>query len=236
MPGKPNPTLVSYLALTLSLFALLSSWKSTATYTPFTAPNPLADATSNTPAPSTSAVAKPGVDAVALVKAASKLSWIRTIRFHERKIFSQNGEDGVIEVIFDTIGTTDKFYVEFGVASGHECNTRLLFERYGWNGVLMDGNGQAVHFPPILPTFIYSQNDGRVIYNHFMTAENIVSLFEEHKVPKTFDLLSVDLDRNDFYITRNIMKAGYRPRVLIGEINRSFGPKDPLSTPACKSE
>ncbi len=60
-----------------------------------------------------------------------------------------------------------------------------------------------------------------------------MSLFEEHKVPKTFDLLSVDLDRNDFYVARSIMKAGYRPRVLIVEMNRSFGPKDPLSTLTC---
>jgi len=51
------------------------------------------------------------------------------INLHEKKIYSQNGEDGIIEFIFSQIGTTNKFSVEFGVGNGFECNTILLLER-----------------------------------------------------------------------------------------------------------
>ena len=60
------------------------------------------------------------------------------INLHEKKIYSQNGEDGIIEFIFSQIGTTNKFSVEFGFGNGFECNTILLLERMGWNGLMMD--------------------------------------------------------------------------------------------------
>jgi len=51
------------------------------------------------------------------------------INLHEKKIYSQNGEDGIIEFIFSKIGTTNKFSVEFGVGNGYECNTVYLLEK-----------------------------------------------------------------------------------------------------------
>ena len=52
--------------------------------------------------------------------------WIREINNHERQVYSQNGEDGVLEFIFENIGTTNKIYVEFGTEDAKECNTRYL--------------------------------------------------------------------------------------------------------------
>ena len=43
-----------------------------------------------------------------------------------RKVFSQNEEDGALEAVFDYVTTTDKVYVEFGVESCVECNSRYL--------------------------------------------------------------------------------------------------------------
>lgn len=54
-------------------------------------------------------------------------------------MYSQNKEDGVLDYIFDNVGTTDKYYVEFGTANGDEVNTRKLYELSGWDGLLMDG-------------------------------------------------------------------------------------------------
>jgi len=105
----------------------------------------------------------------------------------EKKVFSQNGEDGVLEDIFSVVGTRDKFYVEFGVQDGTECNTRNLFKNYGWNGVLMDGDGLPTH-------------DSRVIFKEYITTEGIVGLFQKYNVPKTFDLLSVDIDSYDYWV------------------------------------
>ena len=60
------------------------------------------------------------------------------INLHEKKIYSQNGEDGIIEFIFSKLGTTNKFSVEFGVGDGFECNTIHLLENRGWKGLMMD--------------------------------------------------------------------------------------------------
>jgi len=133
-------------------------------------------------------------------------------------VFSQNGEDGVLEDIFSVVGTRDKFYVEFGVEDGSECNTRNLFKNYGWNGVLMDGGGLPTH-------------DSRVILKEYITTEGIVSLFQKYNVPKTFDLLSVDIDSYDYWVTKEIFKGGYRPVVLIAEINRNWRSDQAFTVP-----
>ena len=77
-----------------------------------------------------------------------------------KKIYSQNGEDGIIESIFHKIGTTNKFCIEFGIHI-HESNTKYL-KQNGWECLWMDGSG-----------------DGRVIKNEFITAENINELFKK---------------------------------------------------------
>ena len=121
----------------------------------------------------------------------------------KKKIFSQNGEDGIIEKIFDVIGTTNKTYVEFGVENGDECNTRYIREHHNWFGLSMDGS---------------FSNKKRGLYKEFITRENIINLFIKYKIQKIFDLLSVDIDYNDFYVLNEILSK-YKPNVIIIEIN-----------------
>ena len=132
------------------------------------------------------------------------LKLLLSMRKFEKRVYSQNGEDGVIEAIFNHIGTTDKYFVEFGTESGVQCNTRYLREAKNWTGLLMDGG---------------FENKARNLHKEMIYPSNIVSLFKKYKVPKKFDLLSVDTDFKDWFILRNILKAGYRPRVLITEVN-----------------
>lgn len=124
---------------------------------------------------------------------------------HERKVYSQFGEDGILEAIFDRIGTGNKRFVEFGVEDGAECNTRRLKE-LGWSGLWMDGAG-----------------DGQEVQREFVTAENINALFEKYQVPFEFDLLSIDIDGNDLWVWRSL-DARYRPRVVVIEYNATISP------------
>ncbi|MEM7143120.1 MAG: hypothetical protein AAF548_19010 [Actinomycetota bacterium] len=113
------------------------------------------------------------------------------------------------------IGSTNRVFVEFGVGEmGAECNTRLLLEQ-GWTGLRMDGMDQPG------PTDIRRE---------FITAENIDELFARYGVPDEFDLLSIDIDSNDYWVLRALDER-YRPRILVMEYNASLGPTERKTIP-----
>ncbi len=137
---------------------------------------------------------------------------------HGFKVYSQHDEDGMIEEIFNRIGVTDRFFVEFGVGDGLEnCTLYCLLK--GWSGVWIDGS--AICYEDILRNMAPFLQERRLSVKYsFITAENIESLFSEMKVPREFDLLSIDIDRNDYWVWEAIQH--YQPRVVAIEYNASF--------------
>lgn len=124
----------------------------------------------------------------------------------EEKIYSQNGEDGVTMKLVQLIYNGDnsnKFYVEFGVENGNECNTRILRERYNWNGLQMDGG---------------NENESINLRKEFILKENVVELFRKYNVPQNINVLSVDIDFNDFYCLKEIL-LNYTCDIIICEYN-----------------
>lgn len=124
--------------------------------------------------------------------------------------YCEYGEDGIVEKIFQEIGTASKYYVEFGAWDGqHLSNTLNLRQNYNWTGLLLDGK---------------FDNPEINLHQHYLTAENIVDLFQKYSVPKIFDFLSIDIDGNDVYLLKSILGA-YRPRVIVCETNQLISPK-----------
>jgi hypothetical protein len=150
---------------------------------------------------------------------------------HGFKAYSQHDEDGIIEEIFRRVGTTTRYFVEFGVGDGMEnCTTYLLLQ--GWRGAWIDGS--AACYEAIGRHLGFAIADGRLRALHsFITAENIESLFASLGVPSEFDLLSIDIDRNDFWVWRAI--EAYRPRVVVIEYNASFREAASLVVPYAAS-
>jgi hypothetical protein len=136
----------------------------------------------------------------------------------ERKVYSQFGEDGIIEEIFRRLGEGTRFTVEFGIEDGNECNSRYLIQDRGWSALLMDGSAKFV----ALAQELY-QDKPVVILERFVTVENIGSIFAEAGVPGEFDLLSIDVDGNDFWLWEQILKA-HSPRVVVIEYNGRWVP------------
>lgn len=128
---------------------------------------------------------------------------IKNLSLFERSFHSQNGEDGIISIIFKKIGVTNRFCVEFGVHPFVGNTVRL--KNKGWDCLHMDGSG-----------------DGQSIKREFITAENINGLFAKYGVPQEFDLLSIDIDSNDYWAWKAI--EDYHPRVVIMEYNASVPP------------
>ena len=132
----------------------------------------------------------------------------------EKKIYSQQGEDGIVDYIFEKIGTTNRVAVEFGVSAnsqsglaGAESNT-LNLAMQGWKTFWLDSE-------PIvqIPT-------NCIFRQVLLTPDNICSVFKELEVPNEFDLLSIDVDGNDYHLRQSL--KDYRPRVVIMEYNGSY--------------
>lgn len=139
------------------------------------------------------------------------------LRHFEEKYFSQNGEDGIIQEIFRRIGTTDKFFLEFGMEDGQECNGRWPLEQHSWRGLWMDGSDSNIESAK------QRFKDYPVqLLSTFITAENIVSLIKSQQVPHSFDFLTVDIDGNDYWVLLNILNAYFRPRVICVEYNSYY--------------
>lgn len=133
------------------------------------------------------------------------------INLHDfyKKHHSQYGQDGIIEKIFDLIGTTNKYFVEFGSSGTDVDGNTSYFRQFGFDGLLMDGSdtpyGQEVE----------KKYDVKI---EMVKASNINSLFEIYNVPNFFDLLSIDIDGQDFYVWQALNNT-YRPRVVCIEVN-----------------
>ena len=133
---------------------------------------------------------------------------------YERRVTSQNGEDGILEALFAALGPGTRTFVEFG--AGRRCNALRLASEEGWTGLWMDARGGWEGAP--LP-----------VRSEFVTAENVESLFDRYDVPAEPDLLSIDIDGNDYWVWRAIRTR--RPRVVLVEQNAALGPEQSLVVP-----
>lgn len=136
--------------------------------------------------------------------------FVKNILNNKKSIFSQTIEDGVIEEIFRNIGTINKYFVEFGAWDGQFLsNTANLRINEGWKGLLLEGNREK------------SNKYSHVTYA-FVTAENVNDIFEKNNVPQKFDLLSIDIDGNDYWVWKAIDENRFNARVVIIEYNCNF--------------
>lgn len=138
---------------------------------------------------------------------------------HGFKVYSQNDEDGIIEEIFNRIGTTNKIFVEFGVENGLESNGHYLLHK-GWRGFWMDGSEKNIQ--EITSRFYPAISNKQLAFKcAFITKDNINDLISS-VVKGEIDLLSIDVDGNDYYIWETINVVN--PRVVIIEYNAKFPP------------
>jgi hypothetical protein len=138
---------------------------------------------------------------------------------HGFRVYSQFDEDGIIQEIFRRIGTTDCRFIEFGVEDGLENNTlKLLLE--GWHGLWIEGSER--HVRRINSRFADEIANRRLTARGaFITAENINELIATWGTGE-IDLLSIDIDGNDFHVWKAIRVV--KPRVVVIEFNAKFPP------------
>lgn len=151
----------------------------------------------------------------------------RCLTRHGYRCFSQNEEDGILDEIFRRIGVTSRTFVEFGVEHGLENNTLALLVA-GWRGVWIECDHAAVQ--SIREAFREPLEERLLVVEEAMvTAEGIEEIFQRTGVPEEPDLLSIDIDGNDYWVWKAIRRT--RPRVVVVEYNASFGRSARVAVP-----
>ncbi|SVD92153.1 uncharacterized protein METZ01_LOCUS445007, partial [marine metagenome] len=136
------------------------------------------------------------------------------------KVYSQADEDGIIQEIFRRIGVTSKTFIEIGVGNGLENNTLFLLLQ-GWKGAWIEGDAKFIQ--AIKQKFKPLQKSGRLdIKQAWVNKDNINSLVNGSGAPEEVDLLSLDIDGNDYHVLENI--SPLNARLVVVEYNSKLPP------------
>jgi hypothetical protein len=147
------------------------------------------------------------------------------LRDCEFSVFSQWGEDGILQYLVHHVPIAHRTFIEFGVEDYHEANTRFLLVHDDWQGLVMDSSSANVE--RIRRDAVHWQHDLQA-RAAFVTRENIEALLSGAGFDPDLGVLSIDIDGNDYWVWEAITSV--RPRVVACEYNPTFG-RDVVTIP-----
>jgi hypothetical protein len=139
---------------------------------------------------------------------------------HQASVFSQSGEDGIIEKILQTLPERDKWCVEFGALDGKSLsNTRNLIDNSDYSAVLIEGSKSRFrelksnysHVKKVIPLNCFVG---------FHSNDNLDQILTGTPIPAEFDFLSIDIDGNDYHVWKSSSK--FTPKVVCIEFNQTI--------------
>ncbi len=165
--------------------------------------------------------------------------------FREEKVYSQNGEDGVLFALLKVV--KNRTYLEIGVEDGTECNTRIINEAplssYGQmsskqlssDSKSAEARKQEMRRSPWMRGWKGIQLDGGHenpeigLYKETVTINSIKNIVEKYDVNPDLGVLSIDIDYNDLYVARVLFdECKLLPAVVIAEFNPILGLEDKM--------
>lgn len=151
---------------------------------------------------------------------------VKSLHETEFKVFSQWGDDGIIQYLVNYLDIDNKTFVEFGVEDYLESNTRFLLINNNWSGLIMDGS--EAHISKIKNDEMYWKYD-LIAKSAFITVENINQLIAEEEINGRIGLLHIDIDGNDYWIWKALKAV--EPIIMIVEYNSTFGFERAITIP-----
>lgn len=141
--------------------------------------------------------------------------------------FSQNGEDGILDVLRKRLLNSNRYFIEIGSANGIQNNSSWLVVAEQYNGLMIEGNPRLVERASRM---VLNHSIGVECLNMFVNSENIQELksLALHSDP---DVFSLDIDGIDYYIAKAIMEGGFRPKIFVVEYNSVYGPERSMTVP-----
>jgi len=152
----------------------------------------------------------------------------RPTRLHdaEFKVFSQFGEDGIIQHLARAVDPAETTFVEIGTGDYRESNTRFLLQNDNWRGIVIDGGEDHVRF--VLGSGLSWRFDVEPV-SAFVTRENVNALISDNGLSGEIGLLSVDVDGIDYWLWQAIDVVS--PAIVVSEYNALWGPEATITVP-----
>lgn len=136
-------------------------------------------------------------------------------------IYSQGAEEAMLDRVFELIQPRRRFCVEFGAGDGlRNSNTARLVRDAGWSGVMIEASDYR--FGKLREHYRDATNVR--IVQATVQPETVERVFAESDVPADLDLMSIDIDGNDYWVWRAIER--YRPQVVVIEYNPYYAPPE----------
>lgn len=146
---------------------------------------------------------------------------------YEFKIFSQFGDDGIIQYLIRNVKIENNLFIEFGVEDYIESNTRFLMMNNNWSGYIMDGSDEAIKS---LETRTWYWKHELTHKSAFIDKGNINGLLDNSGF-SDIGILSIDIDGNDYHIFEEINLKKINPAIIIMEYNSVFGKERLITVP-----
>ncbi len=144
----------------------------------------------------------------------------------EFKVFSQVGDDGIIQYLIKNVDISSQTFIEFGVENYREANTRFLLINDNWKGLIIDGSQKNI--ASVKNESIYYKYDLTAI-SAFINRDNINKIISDSGWDGDLGILSIDIDGNDYWVWESINVVN--PAIVIVEYNSIFGYKHAITIP-----
>ena len=154
------------------------------------------------------------------------LKKIKDLSEVEFQVYSQWGEDGIIDWLVNKSPDIPKSFLEIGTENYKESNTRFLLINKNWDGFIIEADKSSVK--DIKSQRIYWRHN-LTIENTFISQNNINTIIKKINIPRKLGLLSLDIDGVDYWILKKLSVLD--PSIIICEYNSLFGQKKAITVP-----
>jgi len=151
---------------------------------------------------------------------------IRNINDLEYKVFSQNGEDGIIDYLLHSLKISKPKFIEIGVGDYKECNSRFFFERTSPKGLIIDNRK---NFKEKVKKNVKLWRGDLTIVEKTINTKNIIKILKDHNFYNDIDFFSLDIDGIDYWVLEKLPKN--LSKIFVLEFNSNFGGNKEITIP-----
>ena len=151
---------------------------------------------------------------------------VRNLNQVEYKVFSQSGEDGIIDFLLSNLNIEKPKFIEIGVGDYSEANTRFLYERCSPKGLIIDCLNDLEN--KISKNIKLWTGDLKIVEN-YINSKNLIKILEENDFINDIDFFSLDIDGIDYWILEKL--PSNFTKVAVIEFNANFGDELEITVP-----